>query len=117
MHSLYVQVFMKWFAGSSLATQWITSTKPLLNTRRDFLPTVKIQKRNNSKTETFFSGESWLGLENLHRLTSQQSYSLQITMTDWDQQTYVAVYHQFEVRQSNQCIAMLSNSLLLFTAA
>ena len=59
----------------------------------------KQQQRKKTKMKHFFIlGESWLGLENLHRLTSQQSYSLQITMTDWDQQTYVAFYHQFEVR-------------------
>jgi len=42
-------------------------------------------------------GESWLGLEKLHQLTSEGSYSLKITMTDFDNKTYVAVYDQFQV--------------------
>ena len=59
----------------------------------------KQQQRKKTKMKhSFILGESWLGLENLYLLTSQQSYSLQITLTDWDQQKYVAVYHQFEVR-------------------
>ena len=43
------------------------------------------------------SGELWLGLEKVHQLTSKGSYSLNITMTDFDNQTYVAVYEQFQV--------------------
>ena len=47
-----------------------------------------------------FSGESWLGLENLHRLTSsEQSYSLMVTMTDYNGAQYVAVYDKFKVRR------------------
>ena len=44
--NLYVQVLKKWFAGNPVVTQWITSTKPLLNTRKAFLPTVKSKKKN-----------------------------------------------------------------------
>ena len=40
----------------------------------------------------------WLGLDKLHSLTSQKSYTLQITMTDFDGEKYVAVYEQFQVR-------------------
>ena len=47
-------------------------------------------------------GESWLGLDNLHRLTSQQDYKLKITMTDFDGKKYVAVYDHFKVRQTIQ---------------
>merc|ERR1719295_914056 len=43
------------------------------------------------------NGESWLGLENLHRLTSQRDYKLKIIMTDFDGKKYVAVYDQFKV--------------------
>ena len=43
------------------------------------------------------SGELWLGLENLHQLTSEGSYSLNITLKDFDNKTYVAVYDQFKV--------------------
>jgi len=43
------------------------------------------------------NGESWLGLESLHTLTSQQSYMLKITMTDFDGRDYIALYNQFKV--------------------
>ena len=43
------------------------------------------------------SGEIWLGLETLHKLTSAGSYSLHILIKDFDQKTYVAVYDQFKV--------------------
>ena len=43
------------------------------------------------------SGEIWLGLETLHKLTSVGSYSLHILIKDFDQKTYVAVYDQFKV--------------------
>ena len=46
----------------------------------------------------FLSGEMWLGLDKLHDLTSQASYTLQITLTDFDGEKYVAVYEQFQVR-------------------
>ena len=43
------------------------------------------------------SVEGWLGLEKLHQLTSEGSYSLRITMKDFDGKIYVAVYDQFQV--------------------
>jgi len=43
------------------------------------------------------NGESWLGLDNLHRLTSQQDYKLKIIMTDFDEKKYASVYDQFKV--------------------
>ena len=46
------------------------------------------------------SGESWLGLDNLHRLTSQHPYKLKIILTDWDGKKEVAVYDQFQVSQT-----------------
>ena len=45
----------------------------------------------------FSPGELWLGLETIHQLTSDGSYSLRITMKDFDGQSYVAVYDQFQV--------------------
>merc|ERR1712020_415928 len=36
------------------------------------------------------NGESWLGLENLYRLTSQLDYKLKIIMTDFDGKKYYA---------------------------
>jgi len=43
------------------------------------------------------NGESWLGLDNLHSLTSQQDYRLKIILTDFNGGKYVAVYDQFKV--------------------
>ena len=45
-------------------------------------------------------GESWIGLDKLHQLTSERSYSLKITMTDYDNKTFVAVYDYFKVSHS-----------------
>ena len=45
----------------------------------------------------FLLGELWLGLEKLHHFTSQGNYSLNITMTDFDDKTYLAIYDQFQV--------------------
>ena len=45
----------------------------------------------------FVSGEIWLGLEKLHQLTSEADYGLRITLKDFDQQTYMAYYDQFQV--------------------
>jgi len=47
------------------------------------------------------NGESWIGLDKLHQLTTQQSYSLRIVMTDYDRISYVAVYDQFKVGPGN----------------
>ena len=44
-----------------------------------------------------YIGELWIGLEKLHQLTSEGNYSLHITMMDFDNKTYVAVYNQFQV--------------------
>ena len=56
----------------------------------------EIQKvRQNDKN--IFPGEVWIGLDKLHQLTSARSYSLKITMTDYDGKKYRAVYEQFEV--------------------
>ena len=52
---------------------------------------------NTKRGKPYFPGEKWIGLDTLHQLTSQQPYRLMITMTDFDQKKYVAVYDQFEV--------------------
>ena len=44
-----------------------------------------------------FPGELWIGLDKLHQLTSARSYSLKITMTDYDGKIYTALYEQFQV--------------------
>merc|ERR1712061_579250 len=43
------------------------------------------------------NGESWIGLDNLHRVTSQKDFSMKITMTDFDGKKYHAVWNQFKV--------------------
>ena len=44
-----------------------------------------------------FPGELWIGLDKLHQLTSARSYSLKITMTDYDGRRYTAIFEQFQV--------------------
>jgi len=55
------------------------------------------------------NGESWIGLDKLHRLTSERSYSLKITMTDYNKRTYHAVYDYFEVGPGEDYIATLGS--------
>ena len=44
------------------------------------------------------AGESWLGLDELHRLTSEASFGLKIVLTDFDGKRYTAHYDRFMVR-------------------
>ena len=44
------------------------------------------------------AGESWLGLDELHRLTSEASFGLKITLTDFNGTQFTAVYNIFRVR-------------------
>ena len=44
-----------------------------------------------------FPGELWIGLDKLHQLTSARSYTLKITMTDYDGKKYTALFEQFQV--------------------
>ena len=39
----------------------------------------------------------WLGLEPLHKLTSERDYKLKVTLMDFDNKSYTAVYDQFKV--------------------
>ena len=57
-------------------------------------------KQKSNQILKIFSGESWLGLERIHSLTSQRDYKLKIILTDFDGEKYVAVYDQFKVRQT-----------------
>jgi hypothetical protein len=50
---------------------------------------------------SFTPGESWIGLDALHRLTSAGSWSLHVILTDWDDKSYTAVYDRFKV--SREC--------------
>ncbi|KAI8484527.1 Fibrinogen- domains (FReDs) [Branchiostoma belcheri] len=43
------------------------------------------------------NGEYWLGNENIHLLTAQKGYKLQVDMMDWENQTRYAVYDVFRV--------------------
>lgn len=43
------------------------------------------------------TGEFWLGLDNMHALSTQRNYTLQIEMTDWRDETYLAEYDLFRV--------------------
>ena len=42
-------------------------------------------------------GELWLGLKELHRLTSGDDYGLQVILKDFDGDSYMAHYDQFKV--------------------
>ncbi|CAF0839674.1 unnamed protein product [Brachionus calyciflorus] len=42
-------------------------------------------------------GEFWLGLEKMYYLTNQYNYSLQIIMSDWKNEVYVAEYTKFKI--------------------
>ena len=39
----------------------------------------------------------WLGLKKIHQLTTEVDYSLHITLKDFNDMTYRAVYTHFEV--------------------
>ncbi|KAI8509444.1 Fibrinogen- domains (FReDs) [Branchiostoma belcheri] len=43
------------------------------------------------------NGEYWLGNENIHLLTAQKDYKLQVDMMDWENQTRYAKYDVFRV--------------------
>ena len=42
-------------------------------------------------------GEFWLGLDPLHKLTSERDYKLNVTLMDFDNKSYTAVYDRFKV--------------------
>ena len=48
--------------------------------------------------KVYLAGESWLGLDKLHRLTSEASFGLKITLTDFNGKQFTAVYDNFKVR-------------------
>ena len=86
-----------WSANRS-ATLPISSTNPFLSIKRDFQPTVNFNtKRHCRSLIEYLPGEAWIGLDKLHQLTSERSFSLHINMTDYDGRSYVAVYDRFEV--------------------
>ena len=41
--------------------------------------------------------EYWLGMDTLHELTSQKSYTLRVELGDWDNNTAYAEYSIFSI--------------------
>ena len=48
--------------------------------------------------KTNLAGERWLGLDELHQLTSEASFGLKIVLTDFGGKRYTAHYDRFRVR-------------------
>ena len=46
-------------------------------------------------------GEFWLGLDKIHRLTSQADNELLVDLEDWDKNSVQALYKGFTVREKN----------------
>ncbi|XP_017260469.1 microfibril-associated glycoprotein 4-like [Kryptolebias marmoratus] len=47
-------------------------------------------------------GEYWLGLENIHQLTSQQNYELLVNVEDFEGNTKFALYSSFKVDSESE---------------
>merc|ERR1719436_1717831 len=54
------------------------------------------------------NGEIWLGLEQIHSLTTSTSYGLVVRRTDWDNKEYIAVYDSFKVGPGNDYTLSIS---------
>ena len=48
------------------------------------------------------TGEFWLGLDNIHRLTSSGKYKLRVDLEDFTGKTYYAEYDVFEVASEEE---------------
>ena len=48
------------------------------------------------------SGEFWLGLENIYRLTSNESYKLRVDLEDFAGNTYYAKYDLFKIASEGE---------------
>jgi len=92
------------------------------NTPVDSDAVAMVVRKQSENAEDFFNqnfkayqdgfaanGESWIGLDKLHRLTSERSYSLKITMTDYDNKTFVAVYNNFKVGPGEDYVATVES--------
>ena len=51
--------------------------------------------------QIFLPGDLWLGLRKIQQLTTEVDYSLHVTLKDFDNKTYRAVYSHFEVIINN----------------
>jgi len=103
-------------AETSPLRQVMAENKHLIDMLRTLKPkpvVMLVRKQCENPTDYFYktfaeyqegfsaNGEVWIGLDKLHQLTSEHSYSLKITMTDYDGKKYRAVYEQFEVGPGN----------------
>merc|ERR1712055_764911 len=92
---------------TTTTTTTSTSTSTTTITQGAF---VVLRRKDVGNTKGFFAksfaeykegfeenGESWIGLDTLHNLTSERSCGLKIIMTDFDNSTYVALYKRFKV--------------------
>jgi len=48
------------------------------------------------------TGEFWLGLDNIHRLSTSGSYKLRVDLEDFDGNTFFAEYDPFEVSSEGE---------------
>merc|ERR1712012_694028 len=97
-------------AETSPLLQLSAKNSHLIEQLRFVLPVVMLVRKQCENPTDYFdktfaeyqegfsaNGEGWIGLGKLHHLTSERSYSLKITMPDYDGKKYRAVYEQFEV--------------------
>jgi len=97
-------------AVTSPLRQVMADNPHLIDMLRSLKPVVMLVRKQCENPTDYFdktfaeyqegfsaNGEVWIGLDKLHQLTSERSYSLKIIMTDYDGSKYQAVYEQFEV--------------------
>ena len=56
------------------------------------------------------NGEFWLGLDKIHRLTSDNNSKLRMDLEDFDGNTAYAEYNKFRVRNENRKYKMILGS-------
>merc|ERR1712012_1429212 len=101
-------------AETSPLRQLMAENSYLIEMLRSLLPVVILMRKQCENPTDYFdktfaeyqegfsaNGEVWIGLDKLHQLTSERSYSLKIIMTDYDGKKCRAVYEQFEVGPGN----------------
>ncbi|KAK6169468.1 hypothetical protein SNE40_020517 [Patella caerulea] len=72
--------------------------------QRRFDGSVPFNKKYNDYVKGFgnFSSEFWLGLENMHALTTQDSYTLRVDMETSNTKFYYAMYDEFRILNETQ---------------
>ena len=58
------------------------------------------QRSHCSLLQILCAGEVWLGLAELHKVTSNGSWGLLVKLTDWNDKIYWAYYDRFQVSQT-----------------